>query len=592
MRESRNNNSVFMFSDEGYKQPEGKETRRNEWIEIGEKNDFFDFVIDRYKYSVTNNAIINNKTRLAYGKGLTASDSYKRPSEYANLIALLSPEDLRLLIKNTITLGFGVIQTVKEKGKVRKASTVLSKNVRPMKCNDKGEITHYFYSDDWSDTRKYEPKPYKLFDFQTKDGVELIVIGEKSIDLKYFYEIPYAACLPYCVLEEEISDYLVNDVKNSFSGTKVINFNNGEADTEEAKMQIAKKVKNKLSGSGGEKFIISFNEDETKKTTIDDISLNDAPSHYEYLAKEAQQKILNNHNVVSSPNVGISIDGAGFSNVADEIRTGAKIFKNQSIKPIQDLIIEGIKKIATYNGCNLDLYFKDLDVLEESPEEKQRKIKEANSVKMSDHLDQFGEEIDPDWELLHESEVDYDSDDEMSAQLESFKPQAEKKTALQKFKALFASTGTARGNAKSSQDEEIDGVKLITRYQYRGSTNGQREFCNKMMAANKVYRKEDILRMGQLPVNAGFGENGADTYSIWKYKGGPRCSHKWFRLTFIARDGGSIDVNNPNAERLTRAQARRFRYNPINENEVSIEPRNMPHKGYHPNNPNKPIDAR
>ena len=99
MRESKNNNSVFMFSDEGYKQPEGKETTRNEWIEIGDKNDFFDFVIDRYKYSVTNNAIINNKTRLAYGKGLTASDSYKRPSEYANLIALLSPEDLRLLIK-------------------------------------------------------------------------------------------------------------------------------------------------------------------------------------------------------------------------------------------------------------------------------------------------------------------------------------------------------------------------------------------------------------------------------------------------------------------------------------------------------------
>ena len=45
MRESKNNNSVFMFSDEGYKQPEGKETTRNEWIEIGDKNDFFDFVI-------------------------------------------------------------------------------------------------------------------------------------------------------------------------------------------------------------------------------------------------------------------------------------------------------------------------------------------------------------------------------------------------------------------------------------------------------------------------------------------------------------------------------------------------------------------
>lgn len=50
-----------------------------------------------------------------------------------------------------------------------------------------------------------------------------------------------------------------------------------------------------------------------------------------------------------------------------------------------------------------------------------------------------------------------------------------------------------------------------------------------MVGAKKVYRKEDIVAMGNKAVNSGFGKGGADTYSIWLYKGGARCNHKWFR---------------------------------------------------------------
>jgi hypothetical protein len=51
-----------------------------------------------------------------------------------------------------------------------------------------------------------------------------------------------------------------------------------------------------------------------------------------------------------------------------------------------------------------------------------------------------------------------------------------------------------------------------------------RQFCSKMVSAKKVYRKEDIVAMENKAVNAGFGKGGSDTYSIWLYKGGARCS--------------------------------------------------------------------
>ena len=118
-----------------------------------------------------------------------------------------------------------------------------------------------------------------------------------------------------------------------------------------------------------------------------------------------------------------------------------------------------------------------------------------------------------------------------------------------------------------------------------------------MMASNKIYRKEDIMMMGTLEeggtqvVNKGFGEFGADTYSIWLYKGGPRCRHKWERRTYMSKSR-TIDANSPLAPTVSTGKARKFGYNPVNEREVSMKPNDMPLKGFSPNNENLPSDVR
>ena len=53
-----------------------------------------------------------------------------------------------------------------------------------------------------------------------------------------------------------------------------------------------------------------------------------------------------------------------------------------------------------------------------------------------------------------------------------------------------------------------------------------------------------------------------------------------------------VDVNNPNAPTISTNKARQEGFNPVNEREVSMKPNDMRHKGFHPNNPNKPADAR
>ena len=147
--------------------------------------------------------------------------------------------------------------------------------------------------------------------------------------------------------------------------------------------------------------------------------------------------------------------------------------------------------------------------------------------------------------------------------------------------STFVSTGTARPNIKSpEQDKVIDGVNFITRYVYSGNLTGEREFCNKMLNADKVYRKEDIIAMESEAVNPGFGKGGAANYSVWFFKGGPRCEHKWLRRTYANLEGVKVDPTNPSAKPLSNRIAEQYGYRIRNEKEVSMKPADMPRKGY------------
>jgi len=111
---------------------------------------------------------------------------------------------------------------------------------------------------------------------------------------------------------------------------------------------------------------------------------------------------------------------------------------------------------------------------------------------------------------------------------------------------------------------------------YKTKAGRSREFCVKMMDANKVYRKEDIIALEKVPVNAGFGVNGAATYSVWLYCGGARCSHRWTRKIYARKDGEkglgkSISTNKAISEGFRPEK---------NPSQVSIAPRNRPRKGY------------
>ena len=248
---------------------------------------------------------------------------------------------------------------------------------------------------------------------------------------------------------------------------------------------------------------------------------------------------MTSHRVVSPILFGIK-DNTGFGNNADELTTAREQLIKYVIEPKQRFIIDGIKQILEHYDINLDLYFKPLQEVE---------VKLSDEKKKTD-LDLFidlGEVEDLDnYDLIECKPVNYEEED----------------------KIQLASTGSANPLNKSRYDL----FDTITRYRYAGSMLGEREFCSKMVGAKKIYRIEDIEAMNDKPVNAGFGPKGANTYDIFKYKGGVNCHHYWEKLTYKRKNENTkVDVKSPIAIDKSKQQPAKGL--------AGVEPINMPNKG-------------
>ena len=577
---ARNNNKkeggLHVINLSTYNRPEISEDKRKDWVAYGSDNNYYQYLIDLFTNSTTNNAIINGVSSMIYGKGLDALDSSTKTEEYAAMRSIFSNDCLRKVSLDLKLLGEASFQVLYKDKKVYKAEHFPRQTLRAEKCNEEGLIEAYYYFHDWSEIKPAD-KPKRIASFGFGNGKEPeIKIAKRYISgYDYYCPVDYQGGLAYAELESEVSDYLINDVQNGFSGTKVVNFNNGIPDQDQ-QLSIKNDVMRKLTGSRGEKVIIAFNNNAESKTTIDDVPLNDAPAHYEYLSTECSNKLMVAHRITSPLLLGIRTGNSGLGNNADEIKTASLLFNNVTIRPYQDLLIDCIDDILAFNGISLKLYFKTLQPLEfidtdnaitDEAREEETGVKLSKEESFDDNemfnlLSEFGEEEDlENWELVDERAVDYDQEE-----------------ALDKMIGL-ASSGQALPNTKSKQDKKVNGVQFKVRYKYNPSTTSgnSREFCKLMVRANKLYRKEDIIKMGDRPVNKGWGLKGAATYSIWLYKGGGGCHHKWLRQTFKGKTEGDLKNQDPN---ISTNKARKDGFNPVNEKEVSMKPKDMPNQGF------------
>ena len=207
----------------------------------------------------------------------------------------------------------------------------------------------------------------------------------------------------------------------------------------------------------------------------------------------------------------------------------------------------------------------------------------VEKTELESFIEEFGEDIPEGWEMIDEEVVDGEHQDfDFEAELN--------KVASEKFD--FVSTGRATPNTRSEQDglNKKGNAFYKVRYVYTKnnslSQEGEtRSFCKLMMASNKIYRKENIISMGSKAVNPGWGPRGANTYSIWLYKGGGNCHHYWKRRIFKAPASDEDFVVYPDnittdkIVSVTKARSEGFTIKK-NDNLVAKAPKTMRNEGF------------
>lgn len=371
---ARNNNTkkqiqavkdaIHVVSLSSYTAPQVMESTRYEWVEYGDDNLYFNYLIDRYNGSPTNNAAVNGISEMIYGRGLDATDSNSKPTEYNEMKSLFSKSCMKRICYDYKMMGQAALQVVysKDRSKIVKVAHMPIETLRAEKARD-GEVQAYYYSPDWSEVKKND-KPKRISAFgMSKDAIEILYIRPYRAGFYYYSPVDYQGGLQYAELEEEIANYHISNIQNGLQPSMLINFNNGTPDKEQ-RDAIERAIYEKFSGSSNAgKFILAFNDSKELAATVDPVMLNDAHQQYQFLSDESMKKVMVSHRIVSPMLVGIK-DNTGLGNNAEELQTASLLMDNTVIRPMQENLLDGLEMILSYNNIELDIYFKTLQPLE------------------------------------------------------------------------------------------------------------------------------------------------------------------------------------------------------------------------------------
>jgi hypothetical protein len=585
-----------------YERPTITEERNRNYVSIGDNNDYYQNLIDCYMNSTTNQSVINGVVNQIYGKGLDATDSNKKPEQYAQMKSLIKNDCLRKVCQDLKLLGEASFQVTYTGNKISAITHFPRETLRAEKMNDKGEIKNYYYAPDWTKVqRNSKLKKFPVFGSGAQNEIYIV----KRYVTGFYYYSPADYNTAYATLENEIACYLINDTQNGFSGTKVVNFNNGVPDREK-QLAIKNDVMQKLTGSYGEKVIVAFNNNAESKTTVEDIPLTDAPEHYSFLSEECKKMIMLTHRVTSPLLLGLS-SANGFSSNADEIENSSRLFNNIVIQPYQNLLIDSIDEMLAVNGISLNLYFKtieplefmELDELDDEEREEQTGIKDeetelelmASKVKNKDLPDEAmdyildgldGEIMNEDWEIADVREYNEENID------------------IEKWAGNIIETKLATAVKRKTPIENnpnrfsvLDKSFYKVRYRYAEvkSSANSRKFCKEMMnrsRAGVVYRIEDIdaatknwssskFKSLELPMHNN------KPFSLFRFKGGVYCGHIFEEVLYKVKkkkNKGSDKIKDyDEVSSIPKSQ----KPTPRGHKDAKVAPTNMPNNGHHPN---------
>jgi hypothetical protein len=223
-----------------------------------------------------------------------------------------------------------------------------------LRCNKECDV--FYYSEHWNKGGRKKVVVYPAFmpnldwnalsDEERNRHASSILYVKRS--RKKTYPVPcYAAAVKACEIERCVDDFHLNAINNGFTGSYIINFNNGVPD-DAIKEEIEESFNEKFSGhENAGRIGFSWNPNKESATSIEKVEVEDFGEKYKSLESNSRQKIFTAFR--ANPNLfGIPTESLGFSQ--EEYESAFRLFNRTMIRPAQKLIADAYDKIYGETG--------------------------------------------------------------------------------------------------------------------------------------------------------------------------------------------------------------------------------------------------
>jgi hypothetical protein len=318
-----------------------------EYVEWGDGNQYPEYLQTLYDNVPTLNSIIDGCVDYVAGDGVTIVPLANLPAGKMNVKGDTILEQVRSVAGDYFLTGGFALQVIRNGfGDIAEIHYVDMRFLRSNKEN-----TVFYYSENWNKGGRRDAIVYPAFmaeldwnaltDEERNRHASSILFVKKSH--KRTYPVPcYAAAVKACEIERCVDDFHLNAINNGFTGSYIINFNNGVPD-DKTKEEIEDSFNEKFSGhENAGRIGFSWNPNKESATTIEKVEVEDFGEKYKSLESNSRQKIFTAFR--ANPNLfGIPTESLGFSQ--EEYDSAFRLFNRTMIRPVQTMIADAYDKI-------------------------------------------------------------------------------------------------------------------------------------------------------------------------------------------------------------------------------------------------------
>lgn len=313
-------------------QPTQESVRGKDFVKYGDNNTYPEYITSLVKDCSTLSSIIYGSADFVVGNDVISN------VEFLNKKKETVRDVIYKCAVDYYTFGGFYLQILKDAfGNV---SEIYHVDYRYMRSNEKNDV--FFYSTDWSKSfGRVQYLVYPKFISGVKQQTSILYV--KNPMGRDIYANPiWQSAIKSVVIENKINEFHLNSISNGFSGSYIVNFNNG-VPNDQIKDEIEDAINEKFAGSeNAGRILISFNDNKDRQVEVVKLDVDDFGEKYNTLAKRSREQIFSVFGATPAL-FGIMTETTGFS--SQEFNEAFKLYNKTRIQPLQTTIIDTITKI-------------------------------------------------------------------------------------------------------------------------------------------------------------------------------------------------------------------------------------------------------